>query len=154
MAAYTAAMGTVPQTEAQPLAAGSARGVERADQTVLVVDDDKNLRDLIETLLHRAGYRVLTSADAATAQLRIRTCATDLVILDFSLPDMDGLTFLGELKRDPAARALPVLIVSGYSDGEWQRRCAALGVAGFLSKPFHVHDLVAAVERILGTGVV
>ena len=132
--------------------AGVALGVERTDRTVLVVDDDTNLRDLIDTLLRRAGYRVLTAADAATAQVRIRTCATDLVIMDLALPGMDGFTFLDQLKRDPATQALPVLIVSAHSDIEWQARSAELGAAGFVSKPFHVSDLVAAVERILATG--
>jgi len=149
MAPYNAAMGTVAQTGAQPPAAGSARGVERADRTVLVVDDDANVRGLIETLLRQEGYQVQTAASAATAQVRIRTCAIDLVIMDFSLPDMDGFTFLGQLKSDPATRALPVLIVSAYSDREWQARSAALGAAGFLSKPFRGRDLVAAVGRIL-----
>jgi CheY-like chemotaxis protein len=145
-------MGTVAQTGAQRREEDAARGVERADRTVLVVDDDTNLRDLLEVLLRRAGYQVLTAEDAATAQARIRTCAIDLVIMDFSLPDMDGYTFLDQLKSDPATRALPVLIVSAYGDAERPARSAALGAAGFLSKPFHVQDLVAAVERILAMG--
>ena len=149
MATYNATVDAAAQIETGPLAVDALLDLARADRTVLVVDDDTNLRGLIETLLRRAGYQVLTAADAATAQARIRTCATDLVIMDFSLPDIDGFTFLGQLKRDPATRGLPVLIVSAYSETDWQARGAALGAAGFLSKPFRGADLVGAVERIL-----
>jgi CheY-like chemotaxis protein len=68
------------------------------------------------------------------------------------LPDVAGLTFLGQLRQDPATLALPVLIVSLYGDPKWQARSAALGAAGFLSKPFRVRDLVAAVDRIMAMG--
>jgi two-component system OmpR family response regulator len=142
-------MGTASQAAAQPPAAGAARGAEKAARTVLVVDDDTNVRGLIETLLRRAGYQVLTAADAATAQARMRARATDLVIVDLSLPDMDGFTFLGQLKGDPATCALPVLIVSAYSDTASQARSVAMDAAGFLPKPFHGQELVAEVARIL-----
>jgi two-component system OmpR family response regulator len=133
----------------QPLAVDAPLRSDRADCTVLVVDDDANLRGLIERLLRRAGYQVLTAADAATAQARLHTGATDLVIMDFSLPDMNGFTFLDQLKQDPATRGVPVLIVSAYSETDWQARGAALGAAGFVGKPFRGADLVGAVDRLL-----
>jgi DNA-binding response OmpR family regulator len=136
------------QTRARPLA-GAAQGLEAAGRTVLVMDEDANLRGLIETLLHRAGYQVLTAEDAATAQIHIRSRAADLVIMDLALPDMDGFTFLGQLKGDPATYALPVLVVTGYSDPEYRVRSSEMGAAGFLSKPFSGGDLVAEVGRIL-----
>ena len=136
------------QTGARPRA-GAAQGPVAAGRTVLVVDEDANLRGLIETLLHRAGYQVLTAEDAATAQIHIRSRAADLLIMDLALPDMDGFTFLGQLKGDPATHALPVLVVTGYSDLEYRVRSSEKGAAGFLSKPFRGGDLVAEVDRIL-----
>ena len=143
-------MGTMAQTETCPPAGAAARGVARAGRTVLVMEDNPNLRGLFETLLRLAGYQVLTAADAATAQVWIRTCAVDLVIMDFSWPDTDELTFMGQLKRDPATRALPVLVVTAYSEAEWRARSSELEAAGFLTKPFRNRDLVAEVDRILG----
>ena len=125
-----------------------ATGVVRG-RVVLVVDNDANGRGLIETLLLRAGYQVLTASDAASAQGCMRRQPVDLVIMELALPDMDGLAFLSRVKCNPATRALPVLIVSAYSDTWLKARCAALGAAGFLSKPFRGRDLVAAVGRIL-----
>ena len=132
-----------------PSRPGATQGLVAAGRSVLVVDEDANLRGLIETLLHRAGYQVLTAEDAATALIHIRSCAADLMIMDLSLHDLDGFTFLGQLKGDPATHALPVLVVTAYSDPEYRVRSFEMGAAGFLSKPFSGGDLVAEVGRIL-----
>jgi CheY-like chemotaxis protein len=137
-------MGNMAHTGACPPAAGVAQG-----RAVLVVDNDANVRGLIETLLLRAGYQVLTASDATSAQRRIQSQPVDLVIMELSLPDTDGLAFLSRLKCDPATRALHVLIVSAYSDTWLKARCAALGACGFIGKPFHGRALVEAVDRIL-----
>lgn len=132
------------QTEPCPTAAGVARG-----RAVLVVDNDSNVRGLIEILLLRAGYQVLTASDAASAQGCLRRRPVALVLMEVALPDMDGLAFLCRLKCDPATRALPVLIVSAYNETELRARCAALGACGFIGKPFHGSELVEAVNQIL-----
>jgi len=142
-------MGVLGQVGAKTPAAGAAPGAERADHTVLVVEDDTNLRGLIETLLRRAGYEVLAAADAATARAHMRAFSTDLVIMDLSLPDDDGFTLLGQLAYVPVTRAVPVLIVSAYSGSDWQARSSAMGAAGFIGKPFDSRELVGTVDRIL-----
>jgi CheY-like chemotaxis protein len=142
-------MKKVQQTEARLPDAAASQGRASPGRTVLAVDDDANVLGRIKMLLHRAGGQVLTAADAAIALRCLRCQPVDMVLIELSLPGMDGPDFLGQLKRDPATRALPVLIVSAHSDTEVQARCAALAAAGYLSKPFRGRDLGAAMDQIL-----
>jgi CheY-like chemotaxis protein len=145
MTRYDRGMGKMAQAEGcQPVT-----GVTQC-RAVLVVDNDANVRSLIETLLLRAGYPVLTASDAASALACMRRQPVDLVIMELAFPDMDGLALLTRIKCDPATRALPVLIVSVYNEAQLKARCAALGTCGFLSKPFHGSELVAAVVTVAG----
>ena len=144
MACYHACMGNPAHVEGWSQAPGVTERLEGVGRTILVVDDDANLRDLIELLLRREGYRVVTAADLASAQAHLRTGAADLVVLDLPLPDAGGLTLLQQLKLDPDV----VLVVTAVSDAGYRARCAELA-AGFICKPFRGRDLVAEVGRIL-----
>ena len=117
--------------------------------TVLVVEDDANLRAIIELWLRRAGYAVLLSGNAEEAQEAVLSGEPDLVILDLSLTGADGFALLDRLRRAPATHEMPVLVVSTYDDAEHRLRSFELGAAGFLRKPFHGRDLVAKVARIM-----
>lgn len=118
-------------------------------RTVLVVEDDPNLRDVIKLWLCRAGYAVLVSGNAEAAQEAVLSGEPDLVILDLSLTGSDGFTLLDWLRRAPATHEMPVLVVSTYDDAEHRLRSFELGAAGFLRKPFHGRDLIAKVARIM-----
>ena len=118
-------------------------------RTVLVVEDDPNLRDVIKLWLCRAGYAVLVAGNAAATQEAVLSGQPDLVILDLSLTGSDAFALLDWLRRAPATHEVPVLVVTTNDDQEHRGRSFELGAAGFLRKPFHGRDLVAKVARIM-----
>ena len=116
---------------------------------VLLIEGSAEFMNLARAYLQANGFLVTSvnsGADGLRAAFGQRLSA---MLLDLSLPDVDGFTFLGQLKGDPATHALPVLVVTVYSDPEYRVRSFEMGAAGFLSKPFSGGDLVAEVGRIL-----
>ena len=118
-------------------------------RTVLVVEADGNLRNLIKLWLSRAGYAVLLSGNAEAAQEAVLSGEPDLVILDLPLTGSDGFTLLDWLRRAPVTHEMPVLVVTAYDDAEHWLRSFELGAAGFLRKPFRGRDLIGKVARIM-----
>lgn len=117
--------------------------------TVLVVEDDPHIADLIIFLLQNAGYQTISATNAAQARAIAEAQALDLVILDWMLPDVPGDRLCRELKSNIARSLLPILMLtarSGLAD-----RVAGLdaGADDFLTKPFHTDELMARVRALL-----
>ena len=133
------------------LAAAAADTADwKAQGTVLVIDDDEGVRDLVGETLERAGLRVLHAPDAATGVDRFarHADAIDLVILDCSLPAARGEEPFDAIRRlSPGAR---VLLLSGYSEERAAAPLAGRGLAGFLQKPFLPERLLERVRAALG----
>jgi excisionase family DNA binding protein len=115
---------------------------------VLVVDDEASIRDLLAKTLALAEYEVEVAADGRSALDRIRISAYDLLIVDLKMPGVDGLAVIREAKRYQAN--LPVLIITGYSTEASAIEAVNLGVAGYLTKPFRVPQVLAAAAKALG----
>jgi excisionase family DNA binding protein len=116
---------------------------------VLVVDDEASIRDLLSKTLALAEYDVDTAPDGTTALDRMRAFSYDLLIADLRMPGMDGLTLIRQAKRINAD--LPVLIITGFSTESSAIEAVNLGVAGYLTKPFRVPQVLAAASKALGT---
>jgi excisionase family DNA binding protein len=123
-----------------------AAGVTRP--RVLVVDDEASIRDLLAKTLALAEYDVDVAADGRSALERMRMYPYDLLIADLRMPGMDGLTVIREAKRYKAD--LPVLIITGFSTEASAIEAVNLGVAGYLTKPFRVPQVLAAAAKALG----
>src|SRR5206468_8360499 len=93
--------------------AARVAGGEGENRTVLVVDDEPLFRDIVTETLEAAGYRTVCAADGAEAMNLLRSGRPDLVLLDLTLPGMDGLTLLRFIREQPATADVPVVIVSG-----------------------------------------
>jgi excisionase family DNA binding protein len=119
-------------------------------QRVLVVDDEASIRDLLSKTLALAEYDVDTASDGVTAldRLRERRGAYDLMIADLRMPGMDGLQLIREVKQINAN--LPVIIITGFSSESTAIEAVNLGVAGYLTKPFRVPQVLAAAAKALG----
>ena len=130
-----------PATPARP-AAGTAR------PRVLVVDDEASIRDLLAKTLALAEYDVDVAPDGRSALERMRLYPYDLLIADLKMPGMDGLTVIREAKRYKAD--LPVIIITGFSTESSAIEAVNLGVAGYLTKPFRVPQVLAAAAKALG----
>ena len=119
-----------------------------ARQRVLVVDDEASIRDLLSKTLALAEYDVDTAPDGTAALDRLRVVNYDLLIADLKMPGMDGLTLIRQAKRMKAD--LPVIIITGFSTESSAIEAVNLGVAGYLTKPFRVPQVLAAASKALG----
>jgi CheY-like chemotaxis protein len=118
---------------------------EARPDCVLVVDDDPDICEVIQTVLELHGHRVVTAGDGAEALARLRAGVHPcLIILDLMMPRMNGFEFREEQERDPALRGIPVMILSG--DGRAEAKAVALGTEG-LRKPVELGVLLEAVGR-------
>jgi CheY-like chemotaxis protein len=119
---------------------------------VLVVEDDAQVRGVVERALRGAGYQVLAAASGAEALARVqgRPGPPQVVVTDIVMPGMDGPSLARELRRQ--APAIAVLFVSGYSEEAIQRHGVLLEGAALLSKPFTTQALLAMVRAALDGG--
>jgi len=133
----------------QAPAATAPRPVSGATRPrVLVVDDEASIRDLLSKTLALAEYDVDVAPDGRSALERMRMYPYDLLIADLKMPGMDGLTVIREAKRYKAD--LPVIIITGFSTESSAIEAVNLGVAGYLTKPFRVPQVLAAAAKALG----
>jgi DNA-binding response OmpR family regulator len=120
--------------------------------TVLVVEDERKLRDLVRSYLERAGFTVLSTESGAEAITMATASAPDLVILDLGLPDVPGETVARELRATPATTATPILMLTAKSAEEDRIRGLELGADDYVTKPFSPRELVLRVQAILRRG--
>ena len=131
-----------------PAAAALRPSGGNARPRVLVVDDEASIRDLLSKTLALAEYDVDVAPDGRSALERMRLYPYDLLIADLKMPGMDGLTVIREAKRYKAD--LPVIIITGFSTESSAIEAVNLGVAGYLTKPFRVPQVLAAAAKALG----
>jgi CheY-like chemotaxis protein len=117
---------------------------ERA--TILVVDDDPGVREVLEMVLSDEGYRVASAGDGREALAYLaHEEAPDLVLLDIMMPVMDGYEFRAAQRDDPLFSAIPIVVLSA---GESSARVTAMDAAAVLKKPFDIDALLAVVEKV------
>ncbi|MEV7725907.1 response regulator [Streptomyces sp. NPDC087917] len=132
------------------------RGVRRtysqvvpgASGRVLVVDDNKVIRQLIKVNLELEGFEVVTASDGVECLDIVHRFAPDAITLDVVMPRLDGFGAAAQLRADPRTRHLPVAIVSACTQYEVEAGIAA-GVDAFVAKPFEPAELVRVVRRLV-----
>jgi DNA-binding response OmpR family regulator len=117
--------------------------------TVLLVEDERKLRELVRSYLERAGLTVLSTESGAEALTLAARAAPDLVVLDLGLPDVSGETVASELR---AAGPVPILILTARSEEQDRIRGLELGADDYVTKPFSPRELVLRVQAILRRG--
>ncbi len=118
--------------------------------TILVVDDEKELRETLRNALESEGYDVITAENGLAGILMAQEKKPDLILLDVSMPVMDGFTALFKLKQNPATKDIPVIILTGqYVDEENLERGFNLGAVEYLYKPIRFTELVSRVRSVL-----
>src|SRR5579862_9181911 len=129
----------------------SPPAVTQALRTVLVVDDEKNIRRTLQLVLEGEGYRVLGAETAAQALAVLATPETpvDLVLFDVKLPDMSGLDALARLRSDEATRDLPIIVISGHATVHDAVQAIKLGASDFFEKPLARERVVVSVRNVL-----
>ena len=116
--------------------------------TVLVVDDEFAIADLLETVLRDEGYRVLTACNGKQGLAKMADTMPDLILLDFMMPILDGAGMLRAMAAAPPYRHIPVIMISSLNERVIAQKCA--GYVAFLRKPFRVATVLSTVANVLG----
>ncbi len=117
-----------------------------AMSTVLVVEDDRDIREVVRRYLERAGHAVLSTGAGMEALRLLGHASVDLVVLDLGLPDLDGLEILREARR---GRRLPVVVLTARSAVDDRIRGLSAGADDYVTKPFSPTELVLRVGAVL-----
>ncbi|HUK65936.1 MAG TPA: response regulator [Anaeromyxobacteraceae bacterium] len=132
-------------TTPTPLPSTPDRARGRAARSVLVVDDDRDIRETLQEVLELEGYEVTTARNGLEALARMRAERPAIVLLDLFMPVMDGLEFRRRQLEEAELAEVPVVVVSAAAGVE--DRIASLGVAGHLEKPLRIESLFEVMER-------
>src|SRR5215467_8852305 len=121
----------------------------RMAATVMLVEDERKLRDLVRSYLERAGFTVLSTGSGAEAIMMASTAAPDLIVLDLGLPDVPGETVASELR---AVAPTPIVMLTAKSAEEDRIRGLELGADDYVTKPFSPRELVLRIQAVLRRG--
>lgn len=117
--------------------------------TLLVIEDEAPLRANLVRILSAEGYQVIAAADGDEGIRRVRESRPDLVICDILMPRVDGFGVLASLRSQPETAALPFIFLTASADKENLARGLRSGANEYVTKPFKIADLLAAVRRLL-----
>jgi len=116
---------------------------------ILIVEDEKPIREMIAFGLRRAGFDVLEAEDCKAARARIADRRPDLLLVDWMLPDMSGLELTRSLKRDKETREVPVIMLTARADEQDKVSGLEGGADDYVTKPFSPRELLARINAVL-----
>jgi two-component system, OmpR family, phosphate regulon response regulator PhoB len=117
--------------------------------TILVVDDEAAIREMLGFALRQEGYNYQAAADAEQAWRQINEALPDIVLLDWMLPGISGVELARRLKRDPNTRALPLIMLTARDEEEDKVRGLNVGADDYITKPFSTVELSARIKAVL-----
>jgi DNA-binding response OmpR family regulator len=117
------------------------------DKNILLVDDDDALRTVVKHELQNNGFTVHDVGDGPEALDYLPASATDVVVLDIKMPEMNGLDVLRKIKEEKLP--VKVIMLTGVDELKIARESLQLGAADFMSKPFEIKNLIACIHRVL-----
>jgi two-component system, cell cycle response regulator DivK len=120
-----------------------------ANELILIVEDNEKNLKLVRDVLQYKGYQTIEAGTGEDGVRLAKARIPDLVLMDIQLPGMDGITALGELRADPATRAIPVIAVTASAMTHDRKKIMAAGFDGYQSKPIKVKEFMDAVREML-----
>ncbi|NGX16819.1 phosphate regulon transcriptional regulator PhoB [Wenzhouxiangella sp. XN24] len=123
-----------------------------AAKQILIVEDEKPIRDMIAFGLRRSGFDVREAEDCRAARIAVADQLPDLVLVDWMLPDMSGLELTRLLKKDSGTREVPVIILTARAEEEDKIRGLEGGADDYITKPFSPRELLARIKAVLRRG--
>ncbi len=118
-------------------------------KTIMVVDDSSSVRQVVGIALRGAGYEVIEGRDGQHALSQLTGQKVHLIISDVNMPNMDGITFVKEVKALPAYRFTPVIMLTTESQDDKKKAGQAAGAKAWVVKPFNPPQLLSAVEKLV-----
>jgi DNA-binding response OmpR family regulator len=116
---------------------------------ILVVDDDKDVLDLVRRILIRGGFEVITASDGKEGLAKVYSEAPDLMILDINMPVMDGWEVCRKIRGDPLYKHLPIIMLTVKRTKKDQLKGLDFGGDEYITKPFYPKELIARVKTVL-----
>ncbi|MCS7258087.1 MAG: response regulator [candidate division WOR-3 bacterium] len=118
-------------------------------QSILLVEDDKNLSEIVKFHLERIGFKVTVVTDGVSMFNELRQAKPDLIILDIMLPGLDGYKLCGLLKNYEPYKDIPIIIFTARTGEDAQKLAQEMGCDAFLTKPFNPTTLLSTINRVL-----
>ena len=120
------------------------------DASILLVDDYKFIRTILERMLQQLGYQNRCMAvDGVEALKLLRSQPVDLVITDYHMPEMDGISLFQSMQQNPTMAKIPVLLISGVPTEKFATQALAMGIQSTLTKPFRAEQLDQKIQSLL-----
>jgi CheY-like chemotaxis protein len=121
-------------------------------QTLLLVEDNEDNRIIYSTVLRHIGYEVVEAQDGVRAVALARSVRPDLILMDLSIPEMDGWEATRILRQDPLTRDIPIIALTAHALADDRERANIVGFTAYLAKPIEPRAVVAEVRRWIGGG--
>jgi CheY-like chemotaxis protein len=121
-------------------------------QTLLLVEDNEDNRIIYSTVLRHLGYQVVEAQDGMEAIALARSILPDLILMDISIPGVDGWEATRILRKDPATKMIPIIALTAHALADHRARASEVGFSSYLAKPIEPRAVVAEVRRWIGGG--
>lgn len=118
--------------------------------SVLIVDDSVSMRKLVAATLEAAGHSVVAAEDGVEALEVAKKASSDVVVTDVNMPNMDGITLVGELRKLDSFKFTPILVLTTEMDPAKKAQAKQNGATGWLVKPFNPDQLLSTIKKVLG----
>lgn len=118
-------------------------------ERILVVDDEQYILRIFSFLLGKWGFEVITAQNGQEGLNILKNDKPDLILLDMSMPVMDGFQMLEQLRKDPQLKDIPVIMLTANSDTKNIKEASTYGIEDYLTKPFEPEDLRQRIDSIL-----
>jgi len=119
-------------------------------KTIMIVDDAISMRSLVGMTLRSAGYQVIEACDGKDALDKIPHQKVHMMIVDFNMPNMNGIELIKSLKADPRYKFIPIVMLTLESGDEAKRQGQTAGAKAWISKPFRPETMLMVVKKIIG----
>lgn len=118
-------------------------------ELLLLVEDDEQNRDMLTRRLQRSGYRVASANDGELAFSETKNLTPDLILMDVSLPKLNGYQATRRIKSDPEVSHIPIVILTAHAMDVDEQKARAAGAEEFATKPVNFEELLLIIERLL-----
>jgi two-component system chemotaxis response regulator CheY len=119
-------------------------------KSILTVDDSPSIRQMVKLVLTQAGYDVHEAVDGVEGLEKAKAKPVQMIVTDLNMPRMDGITLVKELRKLPAYKGVPIVLLTTESDESFKKQAKEAGATGWITKPFKQEQLLAVAQKVLG----
>jgi two-component system, OmpR family, phosphate regulon response regulator PhoB len=121
-------------------------------KSILIVEDEAPIRDMIQFILMPTGFSIWQASDTLEAEKKIAEQLPDLILLDWMLPDKSGIAFAKQLKSDAKSQNIPIIMLTAKAEEENKIKGLEIGADDYITKPFSPKELIARIKTVLRRG--